>query len=216
MSDTRSIFDIFARLEKSRRADGPVSALIVGLGNPGEKYLGTRHNAGFMALDYISGRLSADVRTSKFHALVGEAALPLTNGENARVLLMKPQTFMNLSGKAVAEAARFYKIPADRVIVLCDDISFAPGKCRVRLKGSAGGHNGLKSINECLGTQEYPRVKIGVGQKPHPDYDLADWVLGTLSADDRGAMAERFEAIYEAVRLLLSGETDEAIARVSR
>lgn len=211
-----SIFDIFARLEKEKNATGPVSALIVGLGNPGEKYMGTRHNAGFMALDYVSGRLGADVRNMKFHALVGEASVPLTNGECARVLLMKPQTFMNLSGKAIAEAAKFYKIPASRIIVLCDDISFDPGKCRLRMKGSAGGHNGLKSINECLGTQEYPRIKLGVGQKPHPDYDLADWVLGVMPADDRGALVTKFESVYESIRLLLSNQSEEAIARIAK
>ena len=127
---------------------------------------------------------------------------------------MKPQTYMNNSGLAVKEAAKFYKIAPENVIILCDDISFDPGKARLRLKGSAGGHNGLKSINEHLGSTEYPRIKIGVGKKPHPDYDLADWVLGSMSADDRAAIQGKCQSIYETIALLLEGKVPEAMTRI--
>ena len=155
-----NIFDLFKKIER-RESTAPVSAILVGLGNPGLEYERTRHNVGFVSIDYIAEKLGARIDRLKFHALVGEA----TVGES-RVLLMKPTTYMNNSGVAVQEAAAFYKISPERVIVLHDEISFEPGKIRLRRKGSAGGHNGLKSIIAHLGSEDFPRIKIGVGQKP--------------------------------------------------
>lgn len=158
---------------------GGVTWLVVFLGNPGPKYTGTRHNAGFMAADEVEKKLGVRIDRLRFHALTVQAIL---GGEN--VLLMKPQTFMNLSGEAVGEAARFYKIPPERVLVVSDDISLPVGRIRIRTKGSAGGHNGLKNIIAHLGTDEFPRVKLGVGAPPHPEYDMIDWVLGSFKDQD--------------------------------
>ena len=150
--------------------------LIAGLGNPGPEYEKTRHNTGFMSLDLLAARLQVKVSKERFKALTAQADF-----DGQRLLLMKPQTFMNASGIAIEAAAHFYKIPPERVLVLFDDISLPVGKLRIRKNGSAGGHNGLKSIISCLGSDQFPRVKIGVGAKPHPDYDLADWVLSSFS-----------------------------------
>lgn len=189
----------------------PVPEFIVaGLGNPGREYEGTRHNAGFRALDFLAERLGASVKESRFSALVGRAEI---SGHG--VLLLKPQTYMNLSGRAVAEAANFYKIPPENIIVMCDDISFAPGHMRIRKKGSAGGHNGLKSIIESLGSDAFPRIKIGVGAKPSPDTDLASWVLGKLPEQDAKSLSEVFDRIVSAVALMTDGRTDEAMSRYS-
>ena len=148
------IFDLFRRIEKDKeKGSAPVSYMIVGLGNPGEKYEKTRHNIGFMMLDALAEKLGASVRTAKFHALIGECELG-----GRRVVLMKPQTYMNSSGEAVGECARFYKIASENVLVLCDEISFAPGRLRIRRRGSAGGHNGLKSIIAHLSNEEFPRI----------------------------------------------------------
>lgn len=175
------------------QSSGSVSWLIVFLGNPGPKYECTRHNAGFMAGEALAKKLGVSISRARFKALTAFADI---KGE--KVLLMKPQTFMNLSGEAVGEAARFYKIPPEHVIVVSDEVSLPLGKLRVRVKGSAGGHNGLKSIIACLGSDAFPRVRIGVGAPPHPDYDMADWVLSVfrnqdledmLSAADRAAQA---------------------------
>ena len=152
----------------------PIDFLIVGLGNPGRQYEGSHHNAGFLALDHLAKELGCEVARAKFQALTGQAALG-----GRKVLLMKPQTFMNLSGRAVAKAASFYKIPPEHCIILFDDISLAPGRLRIRAEGSAGGHNGIKSIIGELGPA-FPRVKIGVGERPRREIDLADWVLGRL------------------------------------
>lgn len=179
-----SIFDIFNKIEKKEKETqegrGAVSWLIVGLGNPGKKYDGTRHNAGFFAIDLYLSQSGQRMGKLKFKAETLETMLG-----GARVLLMKPQTFMNLSGEAVRDAAVFYKIPPEHVIVLVDDVSLDVGTLRVRAKGSAGGQNGLKNIIYHLQTDEFPRVKIGVGKKPHPDYDLVDWVLSRFSADEQ-------------------------------
>ena len=175
------------------KSSGPVSWLIVFLGNPGPKYECTRHNAGFMTADAMAKKLGVSINKLRFKALTASAEI---NGE--KVLLMKPQTFMNLSGEAVGEAARFYKVPPEHVIVVSDEISLPLGKLRVRPKGSAGGHNGLKSIIAHLGSDAFPRIRLGVGAPPHPDYDMADWVLSVfrnqdledmLSASDRAAEA---------------------------
>lgn len=198
-----SVFDIFAKLEadRTRRQDaaGPIEWLVVGLGNPGDKYALTRHNAGFRALDAYCAKTGQKIDRLKFKALTGEGAFG-----GRRVLFMKPQTFMNLSGEAVLEAAAFYKIPPERIVVLFDDISLDVGRLRVRPKGSAGGQNGIKSIIARLGTDAFPRVKIGVGAKPHPDYDLADWVLSRMTDDEEkvfaSALARAAEAAEDIVR----------------
>ena len=181
--------------------------LIVGLGNPGRQYLKTRHNVGFRALEALADRLSCPVDRGKFQGLLGQCT-----HEGLKLVLLMPQTYMNLSGNSVAQAARFYKLPPERVIVLCDDISLEPGRLRVRAEGSAGGHNGLKSIAE-LGSQEFPRVKIGVGAKPHPDYDLADWVLSTFTAQEEKALAEIWDRAAEAALLTATQGPEKAACR---
>lgn len=205
-----NIFDLFKKIEKTEPTM-PVSAIVVGLGNPGAKYERTRHNAGFIAIDYIAEKHGARIDRAKFSSLVGECVIG-----GSRVLLMKPQTFMNLSGVAVGEAAAFYKIPADRVIVLHDEISFDPGVIRLRRKGSAGGHNGLKNIIERLGSDGFPRVKIGVGKKPTPEYDLVDWVLGKLTDEGMTALTARLADIDSSVELMLDGKIDDAMCRFSK
>ena len=184
-----------------------VEFLIVGLGNPGAKYAGTRHNAGFDALDWAARRWGIRVDRARFDALTG-------TGEAAghKVLLLKPQTFVNLSGQAVGKAAAFYKVPAQNVIVLFDDISLAPGRLRLRKAGSAGGHNGVKSIISQIG-QEFPRVKIGVGAKPHPEYDLADWVLSRFTPDERKAMEARYDDVADALEMMMKGQFEAAQSR---
>ena len=190
---------------------GGAEWLIVGLGNPGPKYDLTRHNAGFMALDWLADKWGGKVTRAKFQGLYDTVTV-----DGRKVTLLKPQTFMNLSGHSVGALADFFKIPPQRVIVLCDDVTQAPGKLRIRPSGSAGGHNGLKDIIACLGSQEFPRVRIGVGEKPHPDYDLADWVLGRFSAEDRKALEGRFADIEDAVRLIMDGRPNEAQNRRNR
>lgn len=195
-----SIFDVFAKLDNEKKiaAAEPVEWLVVGLGNPGKKYENTRHNAGFRALDLYASENSQKIDKMKFKALVGEGMLG-----GKKVLFMKPQTFMNLSGEAVRDAAKFYKIPADHIIVLSDDISLAVGTLRVRSKGSAGGQNGLKNIIYHLGTDEFPRIKIGVGQKPHPDYNLADWVLSSFTKDDANGITAACTDAMQAVACII-------------
>ena len=206
------IFDLFKQIgSKSPEKNMPVSLIVAGLGNPGAEYRDTRHNAGFLALDVIAARAGAAIDRARFHALVGEATVG-----GVRALLMKPETFMNASGTAIAEAAAFYKIPADRVIVLCDDISFAPGILRIRRRGSAGGHNGLKSIIASLGSSDFPRVKIGVGEKPSPEYPLVDWVLGRFGSAERAALDGRLPDVADAVEMMARGEIDAAMNRFSR
>ncbi|MCI7126198.1 MAG: aminoacyl-tRNA hydrolase [Agathobaculum sp.] len=180
-----SVFDIFKQLDaqKATKAAQPVEWLVVGLGNPGAKYDNTRHNAGFRVLELYCARSGQRIDRMKFKALVGEGTLG-----GKRVLFVKPQTFMNLSGESVRDAAAFYKIDPAHIIVLSDDISLAVGTLRVRPKGSAGGQNGLKNIIYHLGSEDFPRVKIGVGDKPHPGYDLADWVLSRFTPDEQQAI----------------------------
>ena len=202
-----NIFDLFKQISTgSDTGSGAVEYILVGLGNPGKEYERTRHNAGFMAIDYISGRCGARIDRAKFSALVGETAI---NGK--RVLLMKPQTFMNSSGEAVAAAAKFYKIAPENIIVISDDVSLDVGRVRVRRKGSHGGQKGLKSIQECLGTEDYQRIKIGVGAKPHPDYDMAAWVLSTFEPKDIEAISENYPRIYDGLCKMLEGDTEEAM-----
>lgn len=173
---------------------GAVSWLIVFLGNPGLKYEGTRHNAGFMAADAMAKARGIAINRSRFKALTATCEI---GGE--QVLLMKPQTYMNLSGDAVAQAVRFYKIAPEHVLVVSDEVSLPIGKLRVRAKGSAGGHNGLKDIIAKLGTSDFPRLRIGVGAPPHPDYDMADWVLSTFKNQDADTMAQSAARAAEAV-----------------
>ena len=182
--------------------------LIVGLGNPGRQYDRTRHNAGFRAMESLARRLGCPLDRVKFQGRMGQC----THGGQKLVLLL-PQTFMNLSGNAVAEAVRFYRLPPERVLVLCDDISLEPGRLRVRGSGSAGGHNGLKSIIARLGSQDFPRVKIGVGAKPHPDYELADWVLSTFSQKEEKALAPIGDQAGEAALAVLTLGVEQAASR---
>lgn len=202
-----NIFDLFKQISSdSDRETGPVEYIVAGLGNPGKEYERTRHNAGFMAIDYISGRCGARVDRAKFSALVAEADI-----DGKRVLLMKPQTFMNSSGEAIAAAAKFYKIEPQKIIVISDDVSLEVGRVRVRRKGSHGGQNGLRSIENHLGTQEYQRIKIGIGAKPHPDYDMAAWVLSNFDARDIEAISENYPRLYDGLCKMLSGDTEEAM-----
>ncbi len=203
-----NIFDIFKRIEteKEARAQTPITHIAAGLGNPGDKYFYTRHNAGFLAMDYISQKCGATVNRSKFRALVGEGMIA-----GKRVLLMKPQTFMNLSGDAVSEAAAFYKIPIENIIVMSDDVNLDVGRIRVRKSGSDGGQKGLRSTIERMGSDNFPRIRFGVGKKPHPDYDMADWVLGNLSEEDKKALFECFETAYNGLEKIISGDVDGAM-----
>ncbi|MBE6635038.1 MAG: aminoacyl-tRNA hydrolase [Ruminococcaceae bacterium] len=203
------IFDLFKKIE-SKASKAPITHIVAGLGNIGAEYDRTRHNAGFMAIDYIADKCGVRIDRAKFHALVAEAELG-----GVRVLLMKPTTYMNNSGVAIGEAASFYKIPPENVIVLHDEISFDPGVLRIRRKGSAGGHNGLKSIIAHLGADTFPRVKIGVGKKPSPDYDLVDFVLGKFPKDALDALAGRYADIHSAVELMLGGRIEEAMNKYS-
>lgn len=187
---------------------GPVEWLIVGLGNPDQKYENTRHNAGFCALDAIAKDSNASIKRLKFKAVTGDASI---SGKHC--LLMKPDTYMNLSGQAVVEALHFHKIPTDHVLVLYDDISLEPGKLRIRRKGSDGGHNGMKNIIYLTGKDDFPRVKIGVGAKPHPDYDLAAWVLSSFTKDEQKSMQQAFDSCPEIVKLILDGKMDLAMNR---
>ena len=200
------IFELFRKLSgKPAAPAGPVSWLIAGLGNPGEEYRNTRHNAGFLALDALAGQQGLHIDRMRFHALTAEATLAGT-----RVLLLKPMTYMNESGLAVREAAAFYRIPPGQVLVLSDDISLPPGRLRVRRQGSAGGHNGLRSIIRQLGTEEFPRIRLGVGAKPTPEYDLADWVLSALPPADRRALDAAIGCALQGVPLILHGRFDDA------
>lgn len=206
------IFELFKKISSSEpRSNAPITHLLVGLGNPGDKYFHTRHNAGFLMMDYLSQRCSVKVDRLKFHALVSEATIG-----GVRVLLMKPQTLMNASGVAVAEAANFYKIAPENILVFSDDISLDVGKVRMRLKGSDGGQKGLRSIIRECGSDNFPRIKFGVGAKPHPDYDLADWVLSEFSAEDQKKLFPCFERAYDGVVKFLEGDRDGAVAAANR
>jgi PTH1 family peptidyl-tRNA hydrolase len=185
---------------------GAYEYMIVGIGNPGAKYEMTRHNAGFLAIDMLAMKQNKEIKRLKYHALIGDAVI-----EGKKCLLMKPQTFMNNSGEAVAEAARFYKIPPQNIIVLSDDISLDVGKIRIRRKGSAGGHNGLKSIIAHLGSDEFPRVKIGVGKKPDAYTDLADWVLGRFPKELEPQLKDALENANGAISLIVQDKFDRAM-----
>lgn len=191
---------------KKKFSNNSIEYLVVGLGNPDRKYENTRHNAGFIMLDYIAEQLGVKVKRIKFKSTVGEARIG-----SHRVLLMKPSTFMNNSGQAVVEAMNFYKIPAEKVVVLLDDVNLDVGKMRIRQKGSDGGQNGMKNIIYLSGSDRFPRVKIGIGKKPNPDYDLAAWVLSKFTGSDLKALEQVKENCYEAVELILDGKIDRAM-----
>lgn len=187
---------------------GGVEYIVVCLGNPGDKYTTTRHNMGFLFGDYIADKLGFDFKKIKF-----KANYNIVEFGGKRVMFMKPQTYMNSSGIAVAEAASFYKVDSEKVIVIVDDVNFDVGQIRIRRKGSSGGHNGIKSISEQLKTENYPRIKLGVGKKPHPDYDMADYVLGNLTRDDMKKLPELFDRAMLALELIVKGDADAAMQR---
>ncbi len=185
---------------------GAIEFMIVGLGNPGKQYENTRHNAGFMAIDKIAEKNHAEIKRIKYKGLVGECRIA-----GKRVLLLKPSTFMNLSGQSVTEAMRFYKLKPEQTLVLLDDINLEPGRLRIRRKGSDGGHNGMKNILYLSGSDQFPRIRIGVGQKPRPDYDLADWVLSRFTPEELGALGPAFQNAAAAAELIVQGDMDRAM-----
>ena len=182
--------------------------MIVGLGNPGKKYEFTKHNAGFLCVDLLAQQLGVKIDRLKFKSLMGDVRI-----NSKRCLLLKPQTFMNLSGEAVREAAQFYNLPPERIIVIFDDISLEPGRLRIRRKGSDGGHNGIKSIIYQLQSDAFPRIKLGIGAKPNPDFDLADWVLEPFTNEALKALRTAADNACEAVGLMVDGKIDEAMSR---
>ena len=182
--------------------------LVVGLGNPGKEYEKTRHNAGFRALDILADQLGAKVDKLKYQGLYTQV-----NYNGGKVFLLKPQTYMNLSGRSVLQLSAYFNIPPQRIIVMFDDISLEPGRLRVRANGSAGGHNGIKSIIQEVGSQEFPRVKIGVGAKPHPNFELADWVLSTFTALEEKALAVSLENAAKAALCIIDHSVPEAANR---
>ena len=197
---------MFKRKTFDAPTGGAPEFMIVGLGNPDKKYAFTRHNAGFLCVDMLAEKHGFTVKKLKFRSLLGDAVLG-----GHRCLILKPQTYMNLSGEAVREAAAFYKIPPERILVLFDDISLDVGKLRIRRKGTDGGHNGIKNIIYHLASDRFPRIKIGVGKKPHPDYDLADWVLSEFKKDEEVPLKTALENACAAVELLLDGKIDQAM-----
>ena len=188
------------------RKPAGISWLVVFLGNPGPKYSGTRHNAGFLTADAAEKRFGVSINRSRFKALTASCEI---NGE--KVLFMKPQTYMNLSGDAVRQAVAFYHLPADHVLVISDEMSLPVGKIRIRPKGSAGGHNGLKSIISSLGTDEFPRIRLGVGAPPPPDYDVKDWVLSVFRDQDAEAITHAAEQAAEAVETYINFGSEKAM-----
>ena len=188
------------------RKPAGISWLVVFLGNPGPKYSGTRHNAGFLTADAAEKRFGVSINRSRFKALTASCEI---NGE--KVLFMKPQTYMNLPGDAVRQAVAFYHLPADHVLVISDEMSLPVGKIRIRPKGSAGGHNGLKSIISSLGTDEFPRIRLGVGAPPHPDYDVKDWVLSVFRDQDAEAITHAAEQAAEAVETYINFGSEKAM-----
>lgn len=199
------IFDKINK-DKSSMASGPIEYLIVGLGNPGKEYENTRHNVGFMTVDKLGEKYNTKIDRLKFKSLCSDVMIG-----DKRCLLMKPSTYMNLSGQAVKEAIGFYKIPIENVLVIHDDISLEPGFLRIRRKGSDGGHNGIKNIIYLCGNNDFPRIKLGVGKKPHPDYNLADWVLSKFTADDLKKLSDSIDHAISAVELIIHNEIDSAM-----
>lgn len=190
------------------RSGGGISWLLVGLGNPGTQYAATRHNMGFMALDRLADREGFRFNKLRFRAWTTEW---MVNGE--KVLVMKPQTYMNLSGESVGEAARFYKVPADHVLVISDDVSLPVGKLRIRKSGSAGGHNGLKNIIQHLGTDAFPRIKVGVGMPDHPDHEMIDWVIGKPQGEEAKTLRAALDRAADAALSVIDEGPDRAMNR---
>ncbi len=205
-----NIFDLFKKIEKQSAPApaGPVTHLVVGLGNPGAQYQGTRHNMGFLALDAIAETLGVRIDRARFKALVGEGMLA-----GNRVLFLKPQTYMNLSGESVREAAAFYHIEPENIVVIYDDICLPVGRMRVRGKGSDGGHNGIKSIISQLHSDAFPRIRIGVGERPNPEYDLADWVLSAFTPAEREVLKKAYPIAKEGLEHILKGNVAAAQQR---
>lgn len=205
---TMSIADIFKKLESERTPapQGAVEYIICGLGNPGTQYEGTRHNIGFMTIDTLCDKYKLDCKKLRFKSLTCDAMI-----SGKRCLIMKPTTFMNNSGEAVTEAMSFYKIPPERTIIVFDDISLEPGKLRIRRKGSDGGHNGIKSIIYLSGSDMFPRIKMGVGAKPHPDYNLADWVLGHFRKEQAESLETAMDNAVSSIELMVGGKMNEAM-----
>ena len=203
-----SIADIFKKLESERTPapQGAVEYIICGLGNPGTQYEGTRHNIGFMTIDTLCEKYKLDCKKLRFKSLTCDAMI-----SGKRCLIMKPTTFMNNSGEAVTEAMSFYKIPPERTIIVFDDISLEPGKLRIRRKGSDGGHNGIKSIIYLSGSDMFPRIKMGVGAKPHPDYNLADWALGHFKKEQAEALETAMDNAVSSIELMVGGKMNEAM-----
>ena len=197
----------FKKSEKS----GPVDFLIVGLGNPGKKYEGTRHNAGFMVLEALAKKMNVKINRVKFKSFCGECTIG-----GRRVLLMMPQTYMNSSGEAVSEAMRFYKLQPEQVCVIFDDITLPVGRIRIRRKGSDGGQRGMRSIIMLTGSENFPRVRVGIGEKPHPDYDLSDWVLSKFSREEAEKLLEAINQAVEAACIIVQGDIDRAMNLFSK
>lgn len=191
---------------KSRK--GPIDYLIVGLGNPGKKYENTRHNAGFMAIDLLAEKHNCKINRVKFKALTGTC-----NINGAKVLLLKPTTFMNISGESIVEAMNFYKLNPENIIIIYDDITLDVGHIRVRRKGSDGGQKGMQSIINLTGKNTFPRVRVGIGKKPNPHWDLADWVLSTFSAGEQKLLKDALNNTCEAIEIMIEDSTDEAMAK---
>lgn len=192
-------------------ASGAIEYIVAGLGNPGRQYEGTRHNAGFLAVDYMADKLHMPMKKLKFKALCGDAMLG-----GKRVLFLKPSTYMNNSGESVRDAMAFYKIPIEKVIVICDDVALDVGALRIRRKGSDGGQKGLKSIIYLTGRDDFPRIRIGVGKKPHPDMELADWVLSRFTKKDMEQLSPLFPNILEAAELIVGGDVDKAMSHFNQ
>ena len=192
-------------------AKGGAEWLFVFLGNPGPRYAGTRHNAGFMVGEALSKSLGVKINRARWRALTATADV-----SGHKVLLMLPQTLMNLSGEAVGPAAKFYKLPPERVLVFSDEMALPPGSVRIRTGGSAGGHNGLKSIIAALGTDQFPRIRLGVGEPPHPDYDTADWVLGSPKGKDAELLADAVSRAAEAAECYVTAGPERAMSKYNR
>lgn len=198
------MFDRFRK--KTYVSVGTPEFMVVGLGNPDRKYTLTRHNSGFLCIDMLAEKLNFRVDKLKFKSLIADTTI---NGH--RLIVMKPQTYMNNSGEAVRECANFYKIKPENIIVIYDDISLDVGKLRIRRKGTDGGHNGIKSIIYHLNSDQFPRIKVGCGKKPHPDYNLADWVLSEFKKDEQKLLEPALENACKAIELLLDNQIDKAM-----
>ncbi len=201
---------MFLRKKATAVPSGSPEFMVVGLGNPGRDYEFTRHNAGFLTLDHIAVEENVEIKKLKYKALIGDTVI-----SGHRCLLVKPQTFMNNSGESVREISQFYKIPPEKIIVIFDDISLPCGKLRIRRKGTDGGHNGIKSIIYHLNSDNFPRIKVGVGAKPHPDYNLADWVLSTFKKDEMEELKKAIAKATEVLPYMLDGEIDKAMNKAN-